>query len=34
MQRVTQVMNLRLEAAQVRLLDLYGAMGTTDAAAR
>ena len=27
MKLVTQVMNLRLEAAQVRLLDLYGAVG-------
>ena len=34
MQRVTQVMNERLVAAQVRLLDLYGARGTTDAATR
>ena len=34
MQRVTQVMNGRLEAAQVRLLDLYGASGATDAAPR
>jgi CRP/FNR family cyclic AMP-dependent transcriptional regulator len=34
MQRVTQVMNGRLVAAQVRLLDLYGAHGATDAAAR
>jgi CRP/FNR family cyclic AMP-dependent transcriptional regulator len=34
MQRVTQVMNGRLEAAQMRLLDLYGAIGTTDAAPR
>ena len=34
MQRVTQVMNGRLVAAQVRLLDLYGARGTTDAAPR
>jgi len=33
MQRVTQVMNDRLVAAQVRLLDLYGARGATDAAA-
>jgi CRP/FNR family transcriptional regulator, cyclic AMP receptor protein len=34
MQRVTQVMNGRLEAAQVRLLDLYSARGATDAAPR
>jgi len=31
MQRVTQVMNGRLVAAQVRLLDLYGARGALDA---
>ncbi len=34
MQRVTQVMNERLVAAQVRLLDLYGARGATSAASR
>lgn len=34
MQRVTQVMSERLVAAQVRLLDLYGARGATDAATR
>lgn len=34
MQRVTQVMNGRLVAAQVRLLDLYGARGAPDAAIR
>jgi CRP/FNR family transcriptional regulator, cyclic AMP receptor protein len=34
MQRVSKVMNGRLVAAQVRLLDLYGARGTTDAATR
>ena len=34
MQRVTQVMNGRLEAAQMRLLDLYGNTGPTDAAPR
>jgi CRP/FNR family transcriptional regulator, cyclic AMP receptor protein len=32
MQRVTQVMSERLVAAQVRLLDLYGARRATDAA--
>jgi CRP/FNR family cyclic AMP-dependent transcriptional regulator len=34
MQRVSKVMNGRLVAAQVRLLDLYGARGATDAASR
>ncbi|HEY8662787.1 MAG TPA: hypothetical protein VIL68_04150, partial [Propionibacteriaceae bacterium] len=34
MQRVTQVMNGRLVAAQVRLLDLYGIRGAPDAASR
>ncbi len=34
MQRVTQVMNERLVAAQVRLLDLYSARGATSAASR
>jgi CRP-like cAMP-binding protein len=34
MQRVTQVMNGRLVAAQVRLLDLYGVRGAPDAASR
>ena len=34
MQRVSKVMNGRLVAAQVRLLDLYGARGATDAATR
>ena len=34
MQRVTQVMSERLVAAQMRLLDLYGARGATDAATR
>ena len=34
MKRVTQVMNGRLVAAQMRLLDLYGGPGATDAAPR
>ncbi len=34
MQRVSKVMNGRLVAAQVRLLDLYGTRGATDAASR
>jgi len=34
MQRVSKVMNGRLVAAQVRLLDLYSARGATDAASR
>jgi len=34
MQRVTRVMFERLVAARVRLLDLYGAAGVTDAAPR
>ena len=34
MQRVSKVMNGRLVAAQVRLLDLYGVRGATDAASR
>jgi CRP/FNR family transcriptional regulator, cyclic AMP receptor protein len=34
MQRVSKVMNGRLVAAQVRLLDLYGARGVPDAASR
>ena len=34
MQRVSKVMNGRLVAAQVRLLDLYSASGATDAASR
>ena len=34
MKRVTQVMNGRLVAAQMRLLDLYGGPGATDASPR
>ena len=34
MQRVSKVMNGRLVAAQVRLLDLYGVRGVPDAASR